>query len=200
MPPNESAAVDRPRTAAPSPSLDEPGLIERIGQGDMRAFDELYRLYHPRLTRFLLNLIRRPPLVEDVLNETLLVVWTHPGSFNGMSKVSTWIFAIAYRKAQRALRRQDEPVEDRRAQFRASADADPEWETGFRQVQEVLRDAINSLSPDHRAVIDLTYFHEVGYREIAEIMECPVDTVKSRMHYARRRLRNMLEGRLVDWL
>ena len=200
MPPHESAAVDRRQTAAPSPSPDESGLIERIGQGDMRAFDQLYRLYHPRLTRFLLNLIRRPHLVEDVLNDTMLVVWTHPGSFNGMSKVSTWIFAIAYRKAQRAMRRQDDPVEDRRAEFRASTDDDPERQAGLRQVQEVLRDAINSLSSDHRAVVDLTYFHEAGYREIAEIMDCPVDTVKSRMHYARRRLRNMFEGRLVDWL
>ena len=200
MSPHESVAKDRRRAVAESHPPDEPGLIDRIAQGDMGAFDKLYRLYHPRLTRFLINLIRRPHLVEDVLNDTMLVVWTHPGSFNGMSKVSTWIFAIAYRKAQRALRRQDDPVEDKRAEFRASADADPEHQTGLRQVQEVLRDAINSLSADHRAVVDLTYFHEVGYREIAEIMDCPVDTVKSRMHYARRRLRNMLDGRLVDWL
>ena len=56
------------------------------------------------------------------------------------------------------------------------------------------------LSPDHRAVVDLTYFHELGYREIAEILGCPVDTVKTRMFYARRHLRRCIEGELSDWV
>jgi len=60
---------------------------------------------------------------------------------------------------------------------RASLDAGPEQRLGQLQVQEILLRAIGQLSPDHRAVVDLTYFHEIGYREIAEIMDCPVDTV-----------------------
>ena len=59
---------------------------------------------------------------------------------------------------------------------------------------------MQSLSPDHRAVVDLTYFHDLGYREIAEIMDCPVDTVKTRMFYARRHLKKCLEGELPDWI
>jgi RNA polymerase sigma-70 factor (ECF subfamily) len=64
----------------------------------------------------------------------------------------------------------------------------------------VLLGAIGELSADHRAVVDLTYFHEIGYREIAEIMDCPVDTVKTRMFHARRHLRTRLAGQLTDWL
>ncbi len=60
--------------------------------------------------------------------------------------------------------------------------------------------AMGQLSSDHRTVVDLTYFHEIGYREIAEIMDCPVDTVKTRMFHARRHLKTMLAGRLADWL
>ena len=98
---------------------DEARLIARIVAKDLRAFETLYRAYHPRLTRFLINMLRRAQLVEEVLNDTLMVVWRQPERYNGTSKVSTWIFAIAYRKALKALRRQDEPVEDRDAERRA---------------------------------------------------------------------------------
>lgn len=175
-------------------------LIARIRERDLHAFEELYRSYHPRLSRFLINLIHRPQLVEEVYNDTMMVVWNRPDSFTGASKLSTWIFAIAYRKAMRALRRRDEPIEDIDAENRVSPDAGPEQRVGRQQVQEVLMNAISQLSPEHRAVVDLTYFHEIGYREIADIMDCPVDTVKTRMFHARRHLRRILAGALADWL
>ena len=65
---------------------------------------------------------------------------------------------------------------------------------------EALREAMATLSAEHRAVVDLTYFHGMGYRQIAEIVECPVDTVKTRMFHARRRLKQALPGGLSDWL
>lgn len=175
-------------------------MLDRIAQGDLRAFEALYRTYHPRLSRFILNIIRQRSLVEEVLNDTMLVIWNRPGSYNGTSKPSTWIFAIAYRKALKALKRVDEPLEDEQARKRPSAEASPEQQLGERQTQEVLMQAISELSPDHRAVVDLAYFHEAGYREIAEIMNCPVDTVKTRMFHARRHLRGKLAGDLADWL
>ena len=187
-------------SAARSDASDDVRLIDRIAGKDLRAFEELYRIYHPRLSRFLKNMLHRAPLVEEVLDDTMMVVWRQPERYNGKSKVSTWIFAIAYRKALKALKRHDEPVEDKHAEARESTEADPEQQVGHRQVQQVLQGAINELSQDHRAVVDLTYFHGIGYREIAEIMACPVDTVKTRMYHARRHLRNKLSGQLSDWL
>jgi RNA polymerase sigma factor (sigma-70 family) len=184
----------------PSNAGEDARLIRRIADRDLRAFEALYRNYHPRLTRFLTNLIRRPQLVEEVLNDTLLVVWDRPDSYNGSCKLSTWIFAIAYRKAMKALRRQDEPMEDKHAETRMTAEPGPEQQLGQRQVQQALLAAMAQLSADHRAVVDLTYFHEINYREIAEIMDCPVDTVKTRMFHARRHLKAMLAGQLADWL
>jgi RNA polymerase sigma-70 factor (ECF subfamily) len=175
-------------------------LIGRIAQKDLRAFEELYRTYHPRLSRFLMRLVRRSHIVEEVLNDTMLVVWNQPHRYNGACKLSTWIFAIAYRKALKARRRQDDPVEDKLAESRASAEAGPEQQLDRRQLHEVLASAIDKLSVDQRAVVDLTYFHEIGYREIAEIMGCPVDTVKTRMFHARRHLKSRLSGALADWL
>ena len=181
-------------------ALDEARLIARIVQRDLRAFEQLYRIYHPRLTRFLINILRRPHLVEEALDDTLMVVWKRPESFNGTSKVSTWIFAIAYRTALKARSRYDEPIEDLEAGSRATLELGPEQQLGHRQLQETLMSAMGRLSADHRAVVDLTYFHEAGYREIAEILDCPVGTVKTRMHHARKNLKDMLAGRLGDWL
>jgi RNA polymerase sigma factor (sigma-70 family) len=186
-------------TASPAQS-DEARLIRRVAAGDRRAFEALYRLYHPRLTRFLFNILRKPELVEEVLNDTLIAVWRRPDSYNGSSRLSTWIFAIAFRKALKARSRLDEPVEDKDADSRASDEAGPDQQLERRQAQQLLFDALKALSPDHRTVVDLTYFHEFGYREIAEIMDCPVDTVKTRMFHARRNLRNVLVGSLADWL
>ncbi len=187
-------------SSARSEGADDAHLIRRISDGDLRAFEDLYRAYQPRLTRFLKTILRRTPTVEEVLNDTMMVVWRNPERFNGTSKVSTWIFAIAYRKALKALKRHDEPIEDKTAEARPSHEAGPEQQVGSRQVQAVLKSAISQLSQDHQAVVDLTYFHEFGYREIAEIMACPVDTVKTRMFHARRHLRNKLAGELADWL
>lgn len=192
--------TDRPDPVALVGGRDEPSLIRRIAQKDLRAFETLYRIYHPRLTRFLSNIIRRPHLVEEALNDTLLVVWERPDAYNGTSKVSTWIFAIAYRKALKALRRWDEPLDDSHLAFRATPEMGPEQELGERQRDADLLSALGRLSADHRTVVNLAYFHEAGYREIAEIMDCPVDTVKTRMFHARRHLKTLLAGRLADWL
>jgi RNA polymerase sigma-70 factor (ECF subfamily) len=147
-----------------------------------------------------LNLLHRPQLVEEVLNDTLFVVWERSDTFRGASKLSTWIFAIAFRKAMKALRRLDEPVEDRHSEIRPSDNDAPDAPFGRHRTQEALLTALAKLSPDHRTVVDLTYFHEMGYREIAAIMDCPVDTVKTRMFHARRHLRRLMDGELTDWL
>ncbi len=175
-------------------------LVARIRAKDLGAFEALYRIYHPRLMRFLMNLIHRPQMVEEVLNDTLMVVWEKADTFNGASKLSTWMFGIAYRKAMKALRKQDDPMEDPAAEQRASLDPTPEDDLGRSRTQVLLQHAIETLSPEHRAVVEFTYFHEMGYREIAEIMKCPVDPVKPRMSHARRYLKRQLAGELPDWL
>jgi RNA polymerase sigma-70 factor (ECF subfamily) len=158
------------------------------------AADALYRAYHPRLTRFLDRMLRRPPLVEEVLDDTMLVVWRGAQRYNGTSKVSTWIFAIAYRTALKALRRLDEAVEDAADDVHASLEPGPEQRLDERQVREQLRKALGALPAPQRAVVELTYYHGIAYREIAAIVDCPVDTVKTRMFHARRRLKALLGG------
>ena len=188
------------RTSARDSRETEAVLMERIRGKDVEAFEELYRNYRNRLARFLFKLVHRPHLVEEVLNDTLMVVWDRAHAFNGESKLSTWIFAIAYRKSMKALRSYQEPVEDKAAEERVSLDPSPEDEFGRERTRALLLQAMAELSPEHRAVVEFTYFHEMGYQEIAEIMSCPVGTVKTRMFHARRQLRRRLAGELPDWI
>jgi RNA polymerase sigma factor (sigma-70 family) len=193
--------VKRPRAEAErAPALDERGLLARVAARDLQAFERLYRIYQPRLTRFLTTLLRRPQLIEEVLDDTMMVVWQSAANFRGSSKPSTWIFAIAYRKAHKAKARWPEPVEEPEFDTRVSNDPGPDDELHHQRLHESLMLAMDQLSPDHRAVVDLTYFHGLGYREIAEIVDCPVDTVKTRMFHARRRLRQAMSGKLADWI
>jgi len=175
-------------------------LIARVRERDRQAFDELYRRYRTRLTRFVGKLVRQPQIVEEVLDDTLMVVWERAADFKGESKLSTWVFAIAYRKAMKAVRRYDAPIEDPEAENRPSQETGPEDAFGQQRLHNLLRDAMADLSPDHRSVVELTYFEDLSYREIAEIMSCPVDTVKTRMFYARRHLKRCLDGELRDWI
>ena len=199
----QSSSVDphrRPETLACAAEQDETRLIAEVAAGRLPAFDTLYRNYHPRLTRFLDRMTRRPALVEEVLNDTMWVVWNHAGRYNGASKVSTWIFAIAYRKALKALAGLDEPLGDEAADERPSAEPGPEQRLDAQELRVLLGRALTQLSAPQRAVVELTYFHDLGYREIAEIVDCPIDTVKTRMFHARRHLRGLIAGRLEDWL
>jgi RNA polymerase sigma factor (sigma-70 family) len=188
----------RPDAHSPSED-DEARLIARTSAGDLRAFELLYRLYHPRLTRFLERMTRRPSLVDELLDDTLMVVWKRASTFNGRSKVSTWIFAIAYRKALKALRRLDDPAVDDDADERPEPGPGPEQRFGEGELRGALVAALAQLSAPQRAVVDLAYFQDLSVREIAEIAACPVDTVKTRMFYARRRLKTLLAAAWEGW-
>jgi RNA polymerase sigma-70 factor (ECF subfamily) len=196
--------IERTSGTAPEPgraaggSVEEAALLRRIATGDRLAFETLYRAYFPRLTRFLERLIRRPHAVEEVLNDTMLVVWNKAASFNGQSKVSTWIFSIAYRKALKSIKRFDDPVESD-DQYFESTQPGPESQLMQKQRYALLVQQIGRMSAEQRAVIELTYYHGCAYREIAQIMGCPVDTVKTRMFHARRRLRQFLSERTGDF-
>ena len=165
----------------------ELALLGRIARGDRRAFSELYRQYHPRLYGYLRRLLPDPGIVEEVLDDVMLVVWKDARKFRGGAAVSSWIFGIAYRKALTAMR------SERRYQapLDRSADADAVARVSSRH-DEWIRAALMQLSADHRQVVELTYFSGFSYQEIAEIAGCPVNTVKTRMFHARRRLRVLL--------
>ncbi|MEP6503901.1 MAG: sigma-70 family RNA polymerase sigma factor [Betaproteobacteria bacterium] len=177
-------------------------LVALVCAHELAAFEALYRRYHPRLCRFLHRMLRPEHLVEEVLDDTLYVVWNQAERFNGASKVSTWIFAIAYRKALKAISRHDDPLPDASEDDQPAADPAerPEARMSLAQARAAIDVALRTLSVDQRAAVELTYFHGFTYPEIAAIVECPTDTVKTRMFHARKRLKASFAGELDDWL
>lgn len=179
-------------------TVDDVVLMAGVAAEQMDAFEALYRLYHPRLVRFLDGMTRRPALVEEILDDTMLVVWRRAHTWLPTAKVSTWIFGIAYRQALKALRQVDDAVEFQDTDEQAGAsDADhfhasPDGALQRQQLRIQLDGALATLSPEQRAVIQMTYYLGYSCRDIAQVMDCPVDTVKTRMFYARRRLRALL--------
>jgi RNA polymerase sigma factor (sigma-70 family) len=184
----------------PSPSQspssqDELALLRRVAAKDRRAFETLYHLYYRRLFGYLLKLTRRAELVEEVLNDVMFAIWKGAASFDGRSRPSTWIFGIAYHKALKALARRPAEVDGDAEGRPEPVDRDePESLAARRELAGVLGRALGSLSPEQRAVVELTYYYGLAYPEIAEIVGCPVNTVKTRMFHARRRLKELLPG------
>ena len=174
-------------------------LIAQIDGGDRHAFAQLYRAYFPRLARFLDRMTRNPGLIEEIINDTLLVVWQKADSFNHSSRVSTWIFAIAYRKALKAIRALDEPVEADADDSAGAACMEPDIALSLQQLQYNVAQALDALPHVQRTVVNLVYYHGMGYDEIAAIMDCPVNTVKTRMFNARARLRVLLADQMENF-
>ena len=181
-------------------ALDEIDLIHRVAARDCSAFDALYRRYHPRLKRFIERVTRRPQLVDEIVNDTMLVVWHRASSYNLRSALSTWIFGIALRCALKALRTLDPPVDFDPDGCVEQSSAGPEGMLQQQEMRACIERALGALSSDHRAVLELCYFEGRSCAEIAGIMQCPVNTVKTRMFYARRQLRvAMSAASAVTW-
>jgi RNA polymerase sigma-70 factor (ECF subfamily) len=166
-------------------------LLQKVATGDRQAFQTLYVCYHRRLARFLTRLTRQYDVAEEIINDTLWVVWCKAPEFRGDSRVSTWIMGIAYRRALKTLKRlQTTTRQTALAAADAEAAVDPGAETA--ELQEWIRHALMQLPLEQRMVLELTYFLGHSCEEIAEIMDCPVNTVKTRMFHARRKLRTLL--------
>jgi RNA polymerase sigma-70 factor (ECF subfamily) len=160
-------------------------LIGRIAARDPEAFTILYQRYAPRLAGFLHPRLAQPDLVDDVLHETLMVVWQDAVRFRGQAQLSTWIFCIAQRKAHQA----------RTAYQRASAlsvslaGTAPEDSEGLllqREHCHAVTSVLATLAPAQRTVLELAYVQGWSRPAIAAHLGCSVSTIKTRLHQARR--------------
>ncbi|WP_139556804.1 RNA polymerase sigma factor [Methylotetracoccus oryzae] len=167
-------------------------LIRSVAQGDKQAFGVLYGRYADYVSRFVYRIARGAENAEEIVNDVMMVVWQKAGTFNGTSKVSTWILGIAYNKGLKLA-----GARGGEAQHIDLDEAEPflpcEHCAGLRdyELQEWLDRALELLSPEQRAVMELTCVQGLGYEEIGEILGCPQNTVKTRMFHARRKLKSL---------
>jgi len=174
-------------------------LIARIAAGDKVAMQVLYGRHHVRVYRYLVRLTSDAGLAEDLVSEVFFDVWRQADRFEGRSQVSTWLIAIARFKALSAMRKRTEDgLDDEQAAAIEDEADDPEVAVQKKDTGALLRQCIGRLSPEHREVIDLVYYHEKSVEEVAAIMEIPENTVKTRMFYARKKLSELLKAAGVE--
>jgi RNA polymerase sigma-70 factor (ECF subfamily) len=176
-------------------------LLVSIAGGDRTAMHTLYSRHNVRIFRFILRMVRDSATAEDLVSQVFLDVWRTSGQFEGRSQVSTWLLSIARFKALTALRqRQHEDIDQDDVLEIADSSDDPEAALDRSNTNAILRACVAKLSPAHREIINLVYYHEKSVEEVGLIIGIPQSTVKTRMFYARKQLAQLLKSYGVETL
>lgn len=174
-------------------------LLEGIAGGDRHAMHALYARHNVRVYRFVLRMLRDVTATEDLVSQVFLDVWRTASQFEGRSQVSTWLLSIARFKALTALRHRKYEDIDRDEVMEVADSADtPEASLDRSRTSEILRACVAKLSPAHREIVNLVYYHEKSVDEVAGIVGIPASTVKTRMFYARKQLADLLKTAGID--
>ena len=182
-----------------APDSSDVALIRSIAGGDKQAMRILFIRHNVRVFRFLVRLVGDKSAAEDLVSEVFLDVWRQAGRFQGRSQVTTWLLALARNKALSALRRRSTEELDEEAVAAIEDPQDnPEAAMQNRQTSEILIKCLAKLSPPHREIIDLVYYHEKSIDEVVEITGVPQNTVKTRMFYARKRIAELMATQGLD--
>ena len=165
-------------------------LIRRIVAGDIRAFESLYERYAPRLRGYLNAQLGQPDLVEDICQEVFLIVWTNADRFQHTSRLSTWIYGIAWRQARKANARNRTPMvyPETSPEMRPEVAVDLEEDLQHQELIQAVNQALAALPLHLRKPLLLQYVRDYTYKQIAAEMDWSQDSVKRRLHQARRRL------------
>ncbi|HEV2154594.1 sigma-70 family RNA polymerase sigma factor [Bradyrhizobium sp.] len=174
-------------------------LLESIADGNRTAMHILYCRHNVRVYRFILRIVRDATTAEDLVSQVFLDVWRTASQFQGRSQVSTWLLSIARFKALTAMRQRRFEDIDQEDVRQIPDDCDtPETSLDRSDTSAILRACVAKLSPAHREIINLVYYHEKSVEEVGQIIGIPQSTVKTRMFYARKQLADLLKGAGVD--
>lgn len=177
--------------------LTDSDLIKACVPHNEEAFAVLYQRYEKRVFQYLMTIMNEASLAEETLVEVMLAIWKGLDTFQGQSKVSTWIFGIAHHKAVDALRkvtsrqRGGMPLED--IVETAESNENPLEDTQQKRMATLTNQALTTLSPDHREILHMAFYEELSYPEIAQLLGIPVNTVKTRVFYAKQQLKKNLQ-------
>jgi RNA polymerase sigma-70 factor (ECF subfamily) len=207
QPPPEPAA-GLPTAPAPAPApVEEMELVKRARRGDLTAYDDLVRRYQERIYATVYHMTSNHEDANDLAQEAFIKGFQALRSFRGGSSFYTWVYRIAVNKTINFLKqrkgRSHMSLND--LDFNAEHDPDlvalvsdktPRREAGLNELQEKLNEALLKLSEPHRLVVTLHDVQGLAHEEIAEIMECNIGTVRSRLFYARQQLQSYLSDYL----
>jgi RNA polymerase sigma-70 factor (ECF subfamily) len=194
----QSTAAGRCDAAALA-RISDKALMASVAAGDTRALKLLYVRHSGRVFRFIVRLVGNEATAEEVLNEVFLDAWRQADRFEARSQVATWLMSIARFKAIAECRRRAELQLDEKLAAVIEDPADsPVASLAKRQRSDILRACLAKLTPSHREVINLVYYQGNKVEDVARLSGTPINTVKTRMHYARSRMAELLAVAGVD--
>ena len=183
----------------PSGEPSDNQLIVLVCEADTAAFELLYKRYYPRLFRFAFRMTRQLDQIEEIINDVMYVVWKKAASFQLETRASTWIFGIAYKKCLKSIA---ERMTVEHIELEDAVDLIPGiQDSGLQnlELEDWISVAFSKLPADQRAVLDLAYHQGLHYSEIAQIMDCPENTVKTRMFNARKKIKTLYPDLLPEF-
>jgi RNA polymerase sigma-70 factor, ECF subfamily len=179
----------QPAMTQPAEDLD---LIRRMQTGDDDAVRDLYALYGQRLYAYALRLTNDPATAEDVTQNTLVAAWRTVRNFRGQGRLIAWLLGIVHHTAMKAIRNSTNYLDDVAEETIREDQLSPEEQAQVKEERRWVRHGMQSLSPEHRAVLELIFYQDLSLNEAAQVLNIPVGTVKSRVSYARDHLRGVL--------
>jgi RNA polymerase sigma-70 factor, ECF subfamily len=184
-------APTEPQPAMPQPAEDL-DLIHRLQSGDDDAMRDLYARHGQRLYAYALRLTEDPAAAEDVTQHTLVTAWRTAGTFRGEGRLIAWLLGIVHHTALKALRGKTHYLADVAAENLSADQPSPEEQAQVKEERRWVRQGLQSLSPEHRAVLELIFYQGLSLDEAARVLRVPLGTIKSRLSYARTHLRGVL--------
>ena len=174
-------------------AMNDEALIAAVAAGEHGAMRALHNRHHVRVFRFVTRLVGNAATAEDIVSEAFIDVWRQADRFEGRATVSTWILSIAHFKVLSARRRrQYVQLDEKVAETVADLACNPEETIMEMNRSTQLRGCLTKLTAEHREIVDLVYYHDKTIEEVAEIIQVPKNTAKTRMFYARKRLAHLL--------
>ena len=191
--------MTEPAAAPPAPSNSDALLVERAAAGDHRAYELLVIKYQRRIERLIGRMVRDVDLVPDIAQETFIRAWRALHQFRGDAQFYTWLYRIAVNTAKKslmelkrnpvvtetALHSADDDDETSRRENELTSESTPESELAAREIAAAVNAAMEALPEDLRTAVTLREIEGLSYEEIAEAMNCPIGTVRSRIFRAR---------------
>lgn len=175
-------------------------LARRIAVGDDSALSEIYTVYGQRLYAYALRLTSDAALAEDIVQDALVIVWRTAGRYRGEGRFVAWLLGIVHHTALKALRHPFVPFSEEVEEILPASASSLETQTQDNQQAAWVRSGMQGLSPEHRAVLELVFYQGLSLEEVAQVCNCPLGTIKSRLNYARRHLRGILSRqKMEEW-
>ena len=202
-----SNPIGEPHAEPPPEPIAEAELVKRVRRGDLTAYDDLVRRYQERIYATIYHMTSNHEDANDLAQEAFIKAFHALKSFKGGSSFYTWVYRIAVNKTinflkqrknktQMSLDNLDFQVEHDPAFVALISDKTPRREVNLAELQEKLNTAMQKLSEPHRLVVTLHDVQGLSHEEIAEIMDCNIGTVRSRLFYARQQMQAYLSDYL----